>query len=440
MSDCKLQLGCLCVVGYLALVYCRERRHASQRGLTLYDLLLLMGIHSLVWDTVTAVTVNYLDTVPPLFNLAAHGLFLLSLDGFVFLLLLYILSMGDSLPVTPRRRALLFVPFAVVVALVLLSLGGLEYRHGVITNYSMGVAVYFCFGTVAVSILLSLTAFARRWRYLESHKRVGVFTSLCVLALVTGLQMLMPELLITSLGVTMILLGTYMNHEDPALRHLAESRNEMVQGFATLVENRDGSTGGHIRRTTLYVELLVKALRDRGYYREIFTKDYLRSLCQAAPMHDIGKIAVPDAILQKPGRLTEEEFAAMKRHTVDGERIIRQTFSNMDDPQYTRLCCQIARSHHEKWNGRGYPDGLAGEDIPLCARIMSIADVFDAVSEDRCYRPAMPLDQCFAIIEQGKGTDFDPLLAQVFLDIRPEVEKTYYGAARQLALHPQPNS
>ena len=214
----------------------------------------------------------------------------------------------------------------------------------------------------------------------------------------------------------------------------------MVQGFATLVENRDGSTGGHIRRTTLYVELLVKALRDRGYYREIFTKDYLRSLCQAAPMHDIGKIAVPDAILQKPGRLTEEEFAAMKRHTVDGERIIRQTFSNMDDPQYTRLCCQIARSHHEKWNGRGYPDGLAGEDIPLCARIMSIADVFDAVSEDRCYRPAMPLDQCFAIIEQGKGTDFDPLLAQVFLDIRPEVEKTYYGAARQQALHPQPNS
>lgn len=437
MSACKLQLGCLCVVCYLALVYCRERRHTRRRGLTLFDRMLIFGINSLVWDAVTAYTVNRLDTVPPLLNLLVHGLFLLGLDVFIFFLFLYILSMVDTLPADPRRRRLLFLPFAVLLMVVALTLGSLEYRRGVVTNYSMGLTVYFCFGTVALCILLSLAALTRHWRYLESHKRVGVFTSLCVLAVVTALQMCFPELLISSLGVTMILLGTYINHEDPALRRLAESRIEMVQGFSTLVENRDCSTGGHIRRTTLYVELLVRELRDRGHYREMLTRDYMQAISMAAPMHDIGKIAVPDAILQKPGRLTDEEFAVMKRHTVDGERIIRQTFSGMDDPQYTEICCQIARSHHEKWNGRGYPDGLAGEQIPLCARIMAIADVFDALSEDRCYRPAMPLDDCFAIIGEGLGRDFDPLLARVFLEIRPQVEKTYYGAARQEALHPE---
>lgn len=142
-------------------------------------------------------------------------------------------------------------------------------------------------------------------------------------------------------------------------------------------------------------------------------------------MHDIGKIAVPDVILQKPGKLTEEEFEQMKLHTIKGGRIIQDTFGNLGDIQYRDMAFQVARHHHEKWNGKGYPDRLQKEEIPLCARIMAIADVFDAVSEKRCYRDAMPLEQCFAIIENGKGTDFDPLLAEVFLDIRQQVEEIY---------------
>ncbi len=200
---------------------------------------------------------------------------------------------------------------------------------------------------------------------------------------------------------------------------------EMVMGFATLVENKDGSTGGHIKRTTRYVKLLAEELSHRGYYEEILTKDYINNLCMAAPMHDIGKISVPDVILQKPGKLTDEEFKMIKLHTISGGKIIEETFGHLEDEQYTKMAYEVARYHHEKWNGRGYPEGLMGEEIPLSARIMAIADVFDAVSEKRCYKEAIPLDKCFEIIEEGSGRDFEPLLVEVFLDMKEEIIQTH---------------
>ena len=206
------------------------------------------------------------------------------------------------------------------------------------------------------------------------------------------------------------------------MQELSRYHEEMVMGFATLIENRDNNTGGHVKRTTLYVRLLAEELRNRGYYSEILTRDYMKNLLMAAPMHDVGKIAVPDAILQKPGRLTEEEFEMMKMHTIKGGEIIRETFSRMGNEQYLEIAYEIALHHHEKWNGKGYPDGLREKEIPLCARIMSIADVFDAVSENRCYRAALPLDECFEIIRSGSGRDFDPLLVDIFLDLRKKVE------------------
>ena len=157
----------------------------------------------------------------------------------------------------------------------------------------------------------------------------------------------------------------------------------------------------------------------------MLTKDYITNLLKAAPMHDIGKISVPDAVLQKPGRLTDEEFAEMKKHAANGGDIIRETFRNLGNEEFRKMAFEVARYHHEKWNGRGYPDGLRRKEIPLCARIMAVADVFDAVSEKRCYRDAMPMDKCFEIIEQGSGQDFDPLIAEIFLDIRDRVEAVH---------------
>lgn len=206
---------------------------------------------------------------------------------------------------------------------------------------------------------------------------------------------------------------------------LSAYHKEMIMGFATLVENKDGSTGGHIRRTSMYVRLLAIELRKRGFYKDILTDEYVENLCNAAPMHDIGKIAVPDVILQKPGKLTEEEFEAIKKHAPRGSEIIMETFGHLEDKEYTKMAYEVARYHHEKWNGRGYPEGLSRKEIPLCARIMAIADVFDAISMKRCYRDAMPLDKCFDIIREGSGQDFDPIMVEVFLDIRDKVEEIH---------------
>ena len=214
------------------------------------------------------------------------------------------------------------------------------------------------------------------------------------------------------------LLSTLLRKEE----QISHSHNEMVMGFATLVENKDGSTGGHIKRTSAYVKLLAEELRNRGIYAEELTDEYLENLYRAAPMHDIGKIAVPDVVLQKPGKLTDEEFEIIKTHAVKGGEIIKETFGHLENEPYTQMAYEMSRHHHEKWNGKGYPDGLKRKEIPLCARIMAIADVFDAVSEKRCYRDAMPLEQCFEIIAEGSGQAFEPLLVEVFLEIQDKVE------------------
>ncbi len=203
-------------------------------------------------------------------------------------------------------------------------------------------------------------------------------------------------------------------------RQTIYSRN-MIYGFATLVENRDENTGGHIKRTSVYAELLATRLKEKGFYSDIITDEFIKTLAMVAPLHDIGKIAIPDSILCKPGKLTDDEFDVMKSHSEKGGKIIKETFSEIEDEEYKNMAYDVARYHHEKWNGRGYPEGLSGEDIPLSARIMAVSDVFDAVSEKRCYRDAMPMEKCFSIISEGIGKDFDPVVAEMFLEIRDEI-------------------
>ena len=158
------------------------------------------------------------------------------------------------------------------------------------------------------------------------HRRVSIFTCLLVVIGVTSYQMVVPDALVTSVGTMMIILGTYMNQEDPDMRELSRYHEEMVMGFATLIENRDDNIGGHVKRTTRYAALLAEGIQRRGYYRDILTKDYIHNLLLAAPMHDVGKIAIPDAILQKPGKLTDEEFDIMKQHTVRGGYAVGSMF------------------------------------------------------------------------------------------------------------------
>ena len=432
MEFVKLQIGCSLIILYIIFVYIRERRRFGQkRNFAIFDFMLTMGLVSVVFDGLIAYTVNHLDTVNSTCNMILHMFFLLSLDCLIFTLFLYMLSITIGLPKTVRRKCLLYIPFALNVIVVVVNMPSLNYLYGEISNYSMGISAYTCFVMAGVYILLSFFTFVKCWKYIEGHKRWSIFTYLVVLVGITIYQMLYPQALLSSLAVTLIVLGVYINQENPTVTELTHYQEEMIMGFATLVENKDGSTGGHIKRTSMYVRLIVEELRRRGYYKEILTKDYINNLYMSAPMHDIGKVAIPDQILQKPGKLTDEEFSLMKTHAEKGGNIIEDTFAHLNNEQYTKMAYQVARYHHEKWNGTGYPEGLKETQIPLCARIMAIADVFDAISENRCYRDAMPLEKCFTIIEEGKERDFDPILVDIFLSIRKKVEAVHKNSKKE---------
>lgn len=202
-----------------------------------------------------------------------------------------------------------------------------------------------------------------------------------------------------------------------------EMQNNTIIGMANLVENRDVDTGEHVKRTSAYVKLLAEEAKKTLEYRNILTDKYIALVVKAAPMHDIGKIVVPDAILKKPGKLTLDEFLQIQRHTIEGARIVHEVLDDNSDPEYVKIAAEIALCHHEKWNGSGYPQQLEGLDIPVCARIMALADVFDALVSMRCYKEPFSCDEAFQIIQDASGKHFDPVLVDCFMKIRPKIEK-----------------
>lgn len=204
---------------------------------------------------------------------------------------------------------------------------------------------------------------------------------------------------------------------------LQEVQEKVIIGFANVIESRDIVTGGHIKRTSTYVNILIDGLIKDGIYTNMLTPSYISHIRLAAPLHDIGKMSVPDSILNKNGKFTLEEFEIMKKHTTMGAQIIDESLSGLDDLEYYHLARELALYHHEKWNGTGYPEGLAGNAIPLCARIMAVVDVFDALVSQRPYKPSFPVATVFKIIENERGKQFDPVLVDCFLKIRPQIEK-----------------
>lgn len=425
MLHYKLQIGCLLILLYVGFMYLKEAYSYRQHGKHYFRMLLFVGIIGILLDMVTVYTVNHLHMVPVWLNKLVHALFLSSIDLLIFMLCQYVMDISGSIPQTRWKRLVVLAPFAINEIVLFATINKLEYIEGKDTNYSMGVPAYTCFVVAYFYMIVAITIILRRWKYMEQHKRTSILTYLIVVTGVTTLQMLFPELLITCVAITLAILGIYLNLEAPALKQLAKFHEETVLAFATLIENRDNSTGGHVRRTSMYAQLIAEELRREMPYSDIITKDYMVNLIKAAPMHDIGKVAIPDAILQKPGKLTTEEFEVMKTHSSVGGKMIQESFHGLGERDYLEMAYQVANYHHEKWNGKGYPEGLKEEEIPLCARIMAVADVFDAISEKRCYRPAMPLDTCFAIIADGRGVDFDPAIVDVFLKNRAKVELIY---------------
>lgn len=202
---------------------------------------------------------------------------------------------------------------------------------------------------------------------------------------------------------------------------ILEIQNKTIMGIADLVESRSGETGQHVKRTSHLVNMILMQAKKKGKWTEILTDEYIDYVTRAAPMHDLGKIVIPDAILNKPGKFTPEEFEIMKTHASAGGKIVYDIIGGVAEKKYVDIASDIASYHHEKWNGKGYPNGMAGEEIPLCARIMAVADVFDALVSERCYKKPMSYDDAFALIERESGEHFDPDVVELFMELKDEI-------------------
>ena len=202
-------------------------------------------------------------------------------------------------------------------------------------------------------------------------------------------------------------------------------QESIIRGMAVMVESRDNSTGGHVARTSDSIRIFAQELLKHKDEIPEITQEFCDLLVKAAPMHDLGKIAVDDSILRKPGRYEPEEYEKMKIHAEKGAVIVQEVLRESTDKEFERIAENVAHYHHERWNGEGYPDHLKGEEIPLEARIMALADVFDALVSQRCYKNAMDFDEAFELIQQDLGKHFDPVIGKLFILCRPQIEKYY---------------
>ena len=427
---CKTHIMCLLILAYIGIIYIREGNHLNQISKKnncnfIFDVLFIVTELAILFDGITACTINFQERIPLIVNLLAHlGMFVFYE---IFATLLFLYWVFETIG-TPKRKGIMvgyLLPSIVSICLTIYFISELKFIPGQYTNYSMGTAVYVSFICAAFYCVLTIAVIIMKCRYIPKKKRKALSTTLIFIVIIMLLQIFSPESLVTCIAAMMVMISIYINMENPAIHGLEHYHHEMVMGFATLVENKDDNTGGHIRRSSAYAVLIAQNLRKNEKYKNLITKDFIDNLAQSAPMHDIGKIGIPDEILKKTGKLTAEEFDTMKKHPVIGGKIIKDTFGHLFNGEYQNMAFQVARYHHEKWNGKGYPDGLSGVDIPLCARIMAVADVFDAVSAKRCYRDAMPLEECYNIILSGRGVDFDPDIVDAFMLDRDKVEEIY---------------
>lgn len=205
---------------------------------------------------------------------------------------------------------------------------------------------------------------------------------------------------------------------------IEKMQNGLIYILADLVESRDKCTGDHVKKTAAYVRLILELLRESPKYKDIVTDEYIEDVCNCAPLHDIGKIKVSDLILNKPARLSDDEFTQMQKHTVAGKKIIEGAMDLTGGSSgYLREALNLATYHHEKWDGTGYPEGLKGEEIPLSARIMAVSDVFDALLSERSYKKPFTHEEAMNILKEGSGKNFDPEIIRLFFENEAKVRE-----------------
>lgn len=316
--------------------------------------------------------------------------------------------------------------------------------HQVFAEYYIGAAACFHY----FILLMGIMAFLVIIKHLNVAIILGIVSSVIFVILESLQGVWIPQYFIDSkiiigirilnisLGILVLLIlvvifvfmsfSSEQNLEeqvDEKTERITTLQNHIIISLASLVENRDADTGEHIQRTSAYVEIIARKAFEEKLYPEVINEEFISLLKRAAPMHDIGKIVVADSVLKKPARLTVEEFNQMKLHTTEGGRIIAEVVGISDDKDYLLTAIDVATGHHERWDGTGYPSGLKADNIPVSARIMAIADVFDALVSPRCYKEPMPKEQAYKIIQEESGTHFDPDLVEIFMSQKDKIEE-----------------
>ena len=270
------------------------------------------------------------------------------------------------------------------------------YIATLITGYA--VAIMYLWGKVIRRVLLSQECALRRVSDGNTHTRLPIFAY-------------------DEFGSTAALTNTMLDNLEIAKNEVKTTRDVAIVSLSALAESRDNETGAHILRTQEYVRVLAENLSETAAYADLLTPNYIELLYKSAPLHDVGKVGIPDNILLKPGKLTDDEFVIMKGHAQIGADALSIAEKQLGSCSFLEVAKEIALSHHEKWDGSGYPNQLMGEKIPLSGRLMALADVYDALISKRVYKPAFSHEKAKGIIVDGMGSHFDPAVVNAFLAI-----------------------
>lgn len=266
----------------------------------------------------------------------------------------------------------------------------------------------------------AMTLSARKFAYDSEEAREISVERLQHLDIATGDEI---ENLYESLSKTIAETVGYLEDVEEKSEEINRMQSGLIYVLADMVESRDKNTGDHVRKTAAYVRLILEKMKEKDVYADRLTDEFIQDVINSAPLHDVGKIMVSDTILNKPGKLTDEEFSMMKNHTTAGSKVIDSAMSLVADNGYLEEAKNVATYHHERWDGKGYPSQKAGEEIPLSARIMAVADVFDALISKRSYKEPFTFEKAMEIIKEGAGSQFDPEIAKLFIEAGEEAKK-----------------
>ena len=345
----------------------------------------------------------------------------ITLLQFSFAPILGVLFSG-ALGVEKQKKTARFIlgfSFAVEIAFVwsgkIFKFTEAGYERG-----SLFILYGVCFLAGILHLVINLVKVGKRF----SHRDSGTIIMVIIILIAGIVPMTLFKINVSYIAIAICSSICYIYYNDLVQMDSREKilgmQEHIISSLANLIESRDTETGEHIFRTREYVKKLAIAARKDGVYTKELTDDFILLIHTLAPLHDIGKIVVSDKILKKPGKLTEEERQEMKKHAAAGGRIVKEVLDGISDQKYVSFAADIAKYHHERWDGTGYPEGLKGSDIPLSARIMAVADVFDALISKRCYKEPIPFDQAVEEMKNESGTHFDPELIKVFLRHKEE--------------------